>query len=107
MTRVFVNILCNALKFTPEGGTVQLRGEQQEATYRFSVVDRGPGIAPEDVRRLFGKFQQFTPALRARSQGTGLGLSITRGIVQAHNGTLGVDSVVGEGSTFWVVLPLE
>jgi PAS domain S-box-containing protein len=100
--QVLSNLLGNALKFTPEGGTVTLRAEPAEGFTRFSVADTGPGIAPEHLPRLFDRFWQ---AERRHGGGLGLGLAICKGIVEAHGGKIGVQSQVGRGTRFSFTLP--
>ena len=100
--QVLANLVGNAIKFTPEGGSVRIRVEEAAAHLRFTVADTGPGIAPADVDRIFERFWQATPTSR---QGFGLGLFIARAIVEAHGGRIGVDTVEGRGSTFWFVIP--
>jgi PAS domain S-box-containing protein len=104
--QVFSNLVGNALKFTPAGGTVTVGAAPEgEAAVRFSVRDTGPGIAAEDVERLWEPFWQAEgPARRA---GAGLGLPIARGIVEAHGGTVGVESQLGVGTMFWFTLGAE
>ncbi|HEV2149256.1 MAG TPA: PAS domain S-box protein [Longimicrobiaceae bacterium] len=100
--QVFSNLVGNALKFTPSGGTVTVRAEAAEGRVRFSVSDTGPGIPPEHLPRLFDRFWQ---ADRSRAGGLGLGLAIARGIVEAHGGKIEVESAPGEGTTFSFTLP--
>ncbi len=94
-------LLENAVKYTPEGGTVTLRCGNGE----FSVADTGPGIAREQQQRLFDRFYRVDEARTRESGGTGLGLSIGRWIAEAHGGTVMVESTPGEGSVFTVRLP--
>jgi signal transduction histidine kinase len=100
--QVFGNLIGNAIKFTPEDGTVRVRAERGEAEVRFRVTDSGPGIGPEDIDYVFDRFWQ---ARRARAGGAGLGLAIARGIIVAHGGEMWVESEVGCGSTFVFTLP--
>ncbi len=100
--RVFSNLIGNAIKFTPEGGQVTVRLEHCGDDVRFSVQDSGPGIAEEDRSRIFERYWQAGPASRL---GTGIGLSIVKGIIEAHGGTIWVESEVGAGSTFFFTLP--
>jgi signal transduction histidine kinase len=102
LMQVLSNLLGNALKFTPEGGHIGVRAESEgEGAVRVSVVDTGPGISAEDVPHLFDPFWQSKDGA---ALGTGLGLAIARGIVEAHGGTISVDSSPGEGSTFTFTL---
>ncbi|HYO57752.1 sensor histidine kinase [Archangium sp.] len=101
--QVLSNLVGNAIKFTPSGGTVTLRARKVDGMVRISVKDNGPGIPPEDVPHLF---ERFWRASGVSERGTGLGLSIVKSIVEAHGGTLWVESQVGVGSTFVFTLPV-
>jgi PAS domain S-box-containing protein len=105
--RVLANLLSNALKYSD--GTVEVSAslENPSGRVRTSVVDRGPGIPPESRKEIFEKFTRLKTGPGRGRQGSGLGLAICRSIVLAHNGTIGVDSVEGEGSMFWFSLPVE
>jgi len=96
------NLLSNAIRHTGRGGSVVLRATPDEAGVRFSVQDTGEGIPPEYVSRLFDRFFRV-PGGRGGS--AGLGLSIVKDVAEAHGGTVGVDSVPGQGSTFWLTVP--
>jgi signal transduction histidine kinase len=109
--RVVLNLLSNAVKFTPDGGIVTLtldtvRDERGGAKARLVVSDSGYGISEEDQRQVFRRFFRSTDATERAVQGTGLGLSIVQAIVDGHEGTIRVDSVLGQGSTFTVLFPL-
>lgn len=99
------NLIENAIKFSPPGGTVRVVGWQRDGEVGVSVSDEGPGIPPEERERLFDRFYRSDSARENRSAGTGLGLAICREIAVAHGGRLWVDSVVGQGSTFSLALP--
>ena len=101
MAQVFSNLIGNAIKFTPAGGRIVVRAEGADGRVWFSVTDTGPGIPPEQLENVFGEFWQ---ARRTDSRGIGLGLTIAKGIVEAHGGTIGVDSEVGVGTKFWFAL---
>lgn len=101
--QVLSNLLSNAVKFTPEHGVVRISVGRTPEGLRFAVQDTGPGIAPEDVERIFQPFWQVSRTARL---GTGLGLGIARGIVEQHGGRMHVESRPGAGSTFWFTLPL-
>jgi len=104
--QIAYNYLSNAIKFTPRGGRIDLRVRPEgEASFRFEVHDTGIGIAPANRGRLFVEFQQLETATTKRHQGTGLGLALTKRLVEAQGGSVGVESVVGEGSTFHAILP--
>jgi len=98
------NLLANAIKFTPSGGEVTLTLEQKEDAVHLSVADTGVGIPEEELGRLFERF--YRASTGTAMQGTGLGLPIVRSIVEAHGGTISVESEVGAGTTFEVDLPL-
>ncbi len=100
--QVLSNLLSNAIKFTSKGGQIRLAAEPGPGRVTFRVTDSGPGIAPTQLPHVFDRFWQ---ANRTARQGTGLGLSIAKGIVDAHGGTILVQSEVGLGSTFEVILP--
>jgi PAS domain S-box-containing protein len=101
--QVLANLLANALKFTPEGGRVGIAARRVEAEVWISVQDSGPGIAAEDVPRIFDPYWQ---ARRTARLGAGLGLTISKGIVEAHGGRIWVESRPGEGSMFIFALPI-
>ena len=106
LKQVLFNYLSNAIKFSPHGGTITVRASPEgEDGFRIEVTDRGIGIAPADLQRLFVEFQQLDDSYRKRHQGTGLGLALTRRLVEAQGGSVGVRSVLGSGSTFHLVLP--
>jgi protein-histidine pros-kinase len=104
--QVLYNYLSNAMKFTPEGGTVTIAmsGDGPDL-FRLAVEDTGIGIAPEDIGKLFVEFHQLDASAGKRFQGTGLGLALTKRIVEAHGGRVEVKSAPGEGSTFSAILP--
>jgi PAS domain S-box-containing protein len=106
ISQVLLNLVANAIKFTPAGGrvTVRLRREGDQA--RCEVQDTGVGIAPADQPKLFQRFVQLDMSNTRAAGGTGLGLSIVKAIVDAHGGGVGVESVPGHGSTFWFTVPL-
>jgi len=107
LKQILYNYLSNALKFTPAGGRVTVRATPESADrVRIEVVDTGVGIAPDQLDRLFGDFQQTEEGAR-KAGGTGLRLALTKRLVEAQGGDVGVRSVVGEGSTFFAILPRE
>ncbi|HEY8832743.1 MAG TPA: PAS domain S-box protein, partial [Gemmatimonadaceae bacterium] len=100
--QVLSNLVGNAVKFTPRQGSITVAAERLDAEVRFAVIDTGPGIPPEQVPHIFGRFWQAKSSDR---RGIGLGLAIAKGIVEAHNGRIWVESQVGLGSTFYFTLP--
>lgn len=100
--QVLSNLVGNAVKFTPREGRITVCAEQTGGEIRFGVIDTGPGIPPEQVPHIFGQFWQASSSDR---RGIGLGLAIAKGIVEAHKGTIWVESHVGLGSTFYFTLP--
>lgn len=106
LRRILVNLLSNALKFTPKGGRVELRAEQTGGQMFIAVADTGVGIAPEDVERLFDKYEQTRSRATRGEKGTGLGLYITKQLVELHGGEIKVTSEPGTGSTFSFTLPI-
>jgi len=106
LKQILYNLLSNALKFTGAGGTVVVRLKREGvAEFRIEVADTGVGIAEKDLSRLFVEFQQLDATKSKRYQGTGLGLALTKRIAEAQGGRVGVESELGVGSTFFVVLP--
>ncbi len=107
--RVLMNLLDNALHYTPPGGRVDLRvgNDPHRGVIHFEVQDSGVGIPPEDLPHIFKPFYrtQSTRQRSARSPGSGLGLAICKSIIEHHGGRIGVDSRLGQGSTFWFDLP--
>jgi signal transduction histidine kinase len=105
LTRVMDNLLSNAVKFSPFHREVHIHLKEQEQGVEISVQDQGPGISPEDQQRLFGKFQRLGNRPTAGESSTGIGLAITKGLVEAMRGKISVDSELGKGSAFSVILP--
>jgi signal transduction histidine kinase len=102
--QVIFNLLSNAVKFAPAGGLVDVTATQVNGEVRVSVADTGPGIAAEDLDRIFEEFQQ-TEAGARQQEGTGLGLALSKRFVEMHGGRIWCDSEVGKGSTFVFTLP--
>ncbi|GBC79583.1 Non-motile and phage-resistance protein [bacterium HR09] len=103
--RVMVNLLSNAIRFTPKGGTIAARTEATPQGVRFEVQDTGRGIPPEHHGRIFEKFGQAHTRREGEPHSAGLGLAFCKLAVEAHGGTIGVDSEPGKGSCFWFLLP--
>jgi len=106
LKQLFLNLVTNAIKYTPEGGTVTMSVEKIEDGVKISVTDTGVGIPPEDLEHIFDRFYRVDKARSRAAGGTGLGLSIAQWIVEAHHGTVKVESTVGEGTVFEIILPL-
>jgi len=106
LTEVLLNLVDNAIRYTPEGGEVKLQVKQEGQSLVFSVSDTGVGIAEENVEKLFRKFSRIENPLSVRERGSGLGLYLAKGIVEKHGGTIWVRSAAGQGSTFCIRLPL-
>jgi len=102
--QILINLLFNAIKFTPSGGEIRVRACREGDCLRCEVADTGIGIPPGDIPKLFQRFHQLEGGLR-KTEGTGLGLSICKALVDAHGGAIGVESEPGKGSTFWFTLP--
>ncbi len=107
ITQALVNLVGNALKFTPPGGTVTVDARRTEEGLQVSVGDTGRGIPPGELEAIFDRFHQVEPDDARQQSGTGLGLSITRRIVEANGGRIWAENEVGVGSTFYFTLPLE
>ncbi len=105
--RVVANLIGNALKFTPKSGEVRVTTMVEGNTVRTAIKDTGPGIPPEYRERIFEKFGQVEGREEGKKYSTGLGLTFCKLAVEAHGGQIGVDSEVGQGSTFWFKLPVQ
>lgn len=104
--QVLSNLLSNASKFSEPGDVIILSAEQTGSVIRFAVTDTGPGIPDHYADKIFDRFTQVEEANTRKVAGTGLGLSISKSIVERHHGTIGVNSELGLGSTFWFELPV-
>ena len=104
--QVLLNLLSNALKFTPEGGRIHVRADVHQGDAEISVTDTGIGISPEDQAAVFEEFRQVGAAAK-KVEGTGLGLAISRKFIELHGGSIRVESQSGKGSTFTFTLPLR
>ena len=103
--QMLTNLIGNAIKFTPSGGTVLVASEGSADGVEVSVLDTGPGLSPEDQARLFQPFARGSAAPTGGEPSTGLGLYITRTIAEAHGGSVGAEGRPGRGSTFFFRLP--
>jgi PAS domain S-box-containing protein len=106
LRQILGNLIDNAVKYSPDGGTIRVAYEQAGRRLRFSVADQGIGMPPEERERIFEKFYRLDPELLRGVGGTGLGLYISRELASRMGGSIWVDSVLGEGSTFYFELPL-
>ena len=107
MEGIFTNLISNAIKYTPEGESVSVTLSEENAFVKAIVSDTGIGIKKEDLPRIFDKFYRVKSSETRQIVGTGLGLSIVKSIVDAHLGSITVESEVGKGTTFTVLLPKE
>ncbi len=106
MAQVVLNLLHNAVKYTGEVKRILLRARRAEKSVAIEVQDNGPGVRFKDRKRIFERFYRGDDLLSRQTEGTGLGLAICKKIVEAHGGRIEVDSKLGEGSTFRIVLPV-
>ena len=104
LNQILMNLIGNAVKFTPEGGKIELAARKMGDLVRLEVRDSGPGIPPEEKKRIFEAFYRMTQNAKA-AEGSGLGLAITQRLVELHGGELGLDSEPGSGSCFYFTLP--
>lgn len=107
MAQVLSNLVGNALRYTPRGGSIRLLAENNGGTIKLKVVDTGPGIAEKDLPHIFQRFYRADSSRDAAEGQTGLGLAIARSIVEAHGGMIDVASTLGEGTTFTITLPAK
>ncbi|EKD59352.1 MAG: hypothetical protein ACD_55C00055G0001, partial [uncultured bacterium] len=105
MTQVLVNLLDNALKYAPSNELIELESRALDGKVTLKVADRGPGVPPQDLERIFDKF--YRVPVPEGAGGTGLGLSICKGIVEAHGGTIHAENREGGGLKITVQLPVE
>ncbi len=107
LTQALANLLENALKFTPEGGSVKVHAAVIEGCVVIKVSDTGIGIPPADLSRVFERFFRAEQPNAAHARGSGLGLSLVKAVVDAHNGRVWLESALGQGTTVYMALPLE
>jgi signal transduction histidine kinase len=107
LRQVFLNLLSNAIQYTPEGGTITIRVVPQEQDVNISIIDSGVGIAAEHLQHIFERFYRVDKNKNRNDGGSGLGLAIAQWIVEAHRGKITAQSQPGKGSCFTVTLPLD
>jgi signal transduction histidine kinase len=107
MKEVVINLVSNAIKYSPDGGEVRIKLYLDEGNLRLDVIDQGIGIPKEMRKKIFEQFFRVDSSMTAEIGGTGLGLAIVKSIVEAHGGVIKVESEVGKGSTFSVLLPVR
>lgn len=105
ITRVMENLLTNAIKFSPANGSLLVATHAENQHIKISISDHGPGISKENLVRVFNKFEQIESKESGVTRSTGLGLTFCKMVVEAHHGTIGVDSEMDKGSTFWFTIP--
>lgn len=102
---IIINLLDNAIKYTPEGGNITVEIEDESDFISISVADNGIGIAGDELERIFGRFYRVQGPGITSASGTGLGLAVVKHLVESLNGKISVESQLGKGSTFKVSLP--
>ncbi|UCH00393.1 MAG: GHKL domain-containing protein, partial [Deltaproteobacteria bacterium] len=107
MVQVFLNLLDNAIKFSPDGGKISIKAGVKGKMVRCDISDQGIGIAKRDIPHIFKKFYRVDNSDKYEISGTGLGLSIVKHIVESHGGKISVRSKLRKGSTFTMLLPFE
>ena len=105
--QVLDNFISNAIKFSSSGTVIQIRSSIHKGKVKVEVCDQGPGIPEEEIGKLFGEFQKLSARPTGGEKSTGLGLAIVKKIVEAHNGEIGVESILGQGSTFFFKIPIK
>lgn len=107
MKQILFNLLSNAVKFSKEdGGTITITAKKIDENLQMSVSDTGIGIKPENIGKMFQKFEQLDKKISEKYGGTGLGLAISKQLVELHGGKIWAQSTLGEGATFTFTIPL-
>jgi len=107
ISQVMVNLISNGLKYTPQGGQVKIYVTSDNRSVKIIVEDNGYGIPPEDLPYIFERFYRADPSRNRQTGGSGIGLAIVKAIVEAHDGSVEVESTVNAGTKFIVTLPME
>lgn len=107
LKEVMINLMSNAIKYSPEGGNVWVRMRQEESNLRIEIQDQGMGISKENLPKLFNAFYRVDSSITAEIPGTGLGLVIVKAIVEHHGGKIWLDSDLGKGTTFFILIPIK
>jgi len=107
MAQVFGNLVGNALRYTPDGGRIVLSAQRRARAVHLNVQDNGKGIAPDDLPHVFDRFYRGDTSRQQQNGESGLGLAIAKAIVEMHGGEISVESELGSGTTFTIVLPLN
>lgn len=107
ITQVVINLLNNAVKYTPAGGSITVGFRETDQESRFEISDTGPGISKENYQKIFDKYERITSEKFEKHEGTGLGLPISKDIIGLHKGRIWVESELGKGSKFIFTLPKE
>lgn len=107
LSQVILNLITNAIKYNMSSGSVNIALTiPDETSARISISDSGPGIAPENQQRVFERFERLSET-SATTDGAGIGLAVSKRLIELMGGSIGVISALGEGSTFWVELPID
>lgn len=107
LEKVFLNLLFNAMKFTPAGGVIRVQASADAGDALFEIIDTGVGMSPESIKHLFSRFWQADTSSQRKYQGVGIGLALVKELVEAHAGSVSGESQIGQGTTFRVRLPLH
>jgi len=107
LDQVWLNLLHNSIKFTPDGGSIKVELCERADKAEFTIADTGIGIAPEDQVHIFERFYKADKSRTRSKEGSGLGLSIVKKIIELHTGSIDVHSKLGQGTTFIVCLPVK